>query len=178
MKLHAKTIIPLVLISIILLLTNISQPSSAQTPELKDSLEQSVSSTGENIPANFTATQTTQWINNRTDYYRAENISKSDAFYKTLNLTTYGFNTTKITLNFTDIQPQNLTKEIESWYNGETPSKAPLNIPRVMSFTIPMSCYIKNFTIKTSIETTSPINLTWAIMNATIKSGDPYPNVT
>jgi len=189
MKLHAKTIIPLVLISIILLLTNISQPSSAQTPELKD--PQSVSSTGENIPANFTATQTTQWINNKTNYYRAEDISKNDAFYKTLNLTTsfdnIKFNTTKITLNFTNIQPQNLTKEIEI-EGKSSPDEGTFFIngtPAAMSFQIPnQTCYLTSFQVRIKVKTTpaTPHNVTinWKVMNARNESfvtkSYPYPN--
>ncbi len=175
MKSRAKTIIPLVLISIIFLLTNLTQPSSAlQTPELKDSLEQSVSSTGENIPANFTATQTTQWINNKTIYVRSPD-AKNDTFYKTLNLTTYGFNATKITLNFTDIQPQNLTKIIE-WVD---PQYSPtvdysLTTPRTMSFRIPASCNITAFNISIYTPTGQSVNLTWKIMNST--GVLPYPS--
>ena len=190
MKFRAKTIIPLVLISIILLLTNISQPSSAlQTPELKD--PQSVSSTGENIPANFTATQTTQWINNKTNYYRAEDISKNDAFYKTLNLTTsfdnIKFNTTKITLNFTNIQPQNLTKEIEI-EGKSSPDEGTFFIngtPAAMSFQIPnQTCYLTSFQVRIKVKTTpaTPHNVTinWKVMNARNESfvtkSYPYPN--
>ena len=174
MKLRAKTIISLVLISIILLLTNISQPSSAQTPELKDSLEQSVSSTGENIPANFTATQTNQWINNKTIYVRSSD-AKNDTFYKTLNFTTYGFNTTKITLNFTDIQPQNLTKEIERRHATDPLQiKEDLNITqysRLMSFRVPRNCYLTGFQVRIKTFVTSG-TLYWFLLNST---GDQLP---
>ena len=126
MKSCTKITIPLLIISIILLITCISEPSSAlQIPE---TLDQDIRSTGENIPANFTATQITQWVNNETIYVRSPD-AKNDYFYKPLNLTTHDFNTTHVILNFTNLQPQNFTKEIEGWYEDVTPSKAPLDTP-------------------------------------------------
>jgi len=191
MKPQKKTAILLVLISTILLLTNLTQPSSAfQIPELKDSLEQSVSSAGENISANFTAKQTTQWINNKTDYYRAESISKKDTFYKTLNLTTsfdnIKFNTTKITLNFTNIQPQNLTKEIEKAHpeqDDPIPDEISIkDVPRAMSFGIPRTCYLTSLEINLYVYVAKNATIEWTIMNARNETiwGEivPYPNAT
>jgi len=172
MKPHIKTTIPLVLIVTILLITSLPKPSSAL--QISETLDQNIKSTGENIPANFTATQITQWINNETIYVRSPD-AKNDTFYKTLNLTTYGFNTTKITLNFTDIQPQNLTKVIE-WINPQYSPTVDYSLvtPRTMSFRVPSSCNITMFNVSIYTPTGLSVNLTWKIMNST--GVLPYPS--
>ncbi|OYT30428.1 MAG: hypothetical protein B6U95_00380 [Thermofilum sp. ex4484_82] len=174
----------IIIISIFLLI-NISQSSTSTNLSSHFSSSFTVLNT-KNLPSNLTAIQIKEWINNETEYYRSSD-AKNDTFYKTLELKSYEFNTTKITLNFTDIEPQNLTKEIETSHPelGDPPPNEDISVktyPRLMSFRIPRTCYLTSLEITLKVFVIFQVTVDWAIINATeltIQTQSyPYPNAT
>ncbi len=136
------------------------------------------------IHSNLTAIQIKNWINNETTHVRSLD-AKNDAFYSPLNIVTHGFNTEKIALNFTNIEPQNLTKEIEMQHPEDPLPLGNISIgdyPRVMSFRVPRICYLTSLEVKLNISVISGITIDWAIMNATgtiiQEQILPYPDTT